>query len=59
MSAAAAPPDVQRISVKRTMKRPSPMTVRRATTSRPPSRGVLDRLRLGWLRNAFGPRSAL
>jgi len=56
MSASASRPEVRRIVVKRT-KRPS-TTASRQSASRPASRGVLDRLRLGWLRNAFSPRSS-
>jgi hypothetical protein len=56
MSASASRPEVRRIAVKRT-KRPS-TTASRQSASRPASRGVLDRLRLGWLRNAFSPRSS-
>ena len=56
MSASASRPEVRRIAVKRT-KRPTP-TASRPSSSRPASRGVLDRLRLGWLRNAFSPRSS-
>jgi hypothetical protein len=56
MSASASSPEVRRIAVKRT-KRPS-TTASRQSASRPASRGVLDRLRLGWLRNAFSPRSS-
>jgi hypothetical protein len=56
VSAAASRPEVRRIAVKRT-KRPS-TTASRQSASRPASRGVLDRLRLGWLRNAFSPRSS-
>jgi hypothetical protein len=57
MSASASRPEVRRIAVKRTTKRPS-TTASRQSASRPASRGVLDRLRLGWLRNAFSPRSS-
>ena len=56
MSASASRPEVRRIAVKRT-KRPS-TTASRPSASRPASRGVMDRLRLGWLRNAFSPRSS-
>jgi len=56
VSASASRPEVRRIAVKRT-KRPS-TTASRRSASRPASRGVLDRLRLGWLRNAFSPRSS-
>jgi hypothetical protein len=44
--------DARRTSVKRA-PRPAVVNLRRRAQSRPPSRGVLDRLRLGWLRNAF------
>jgi hypothetical protein len=38
---------------------PAASTRRPSTTSRRPSRGVLDRLRLGWLRHAFTSHSDL
>jgi hypothetical protein len=44
--------DARRTSVKRA-PRPAVVNLPRRAPSRPPSRGVLDRLRLGWLRNAF------
>jgi hypothetical protein len=56
MSESTSRPEVRRIAVKRT-KRPS-TTVSRQSSSRPASRGVLDRLRLGWLRSAFSSRSS-
>ena len=54
ISASASRPEVRRIAVKRTRARRP--TASRQSASRPASRGVLDRLRLGWLRNAFSPR---
>jgi hypothetical protein len=58
--------DPRRVSARRTAVRPAPATIRRqaprphfAATESEPSRGVLDRLRLGWLRGAFAARSAL
>jgi hypothetical protein len=44
--------DSRRASVKRT-PRPPAVSVPRRAQSRPASRGVLDRLRLGWLRKPF------
>ena len=50
--------DMRRVSINRTT-RPAAMTARRQPASRAPSRGVLDRLRLGWLRKAFTVHSDL
>jgi hypothetical protein len=64
----ASRPDAPRVVVKRAVARRSTPAVRRPAAAsrsfdrgqvRPPSRGVLDRLRLGWLRNAFNVHSAL
>lgn len=57
ISAPASRPEAQRLSVKRT-KRPAATSVRRSSTTRQ-SKGVLDRLRLGWLRKPFTSRSSL
>lgn len=65
--ARAAHRAARRVVVKRAIARPSTPAVRRQTGShpsdrgqvRPPSRGVLDRLRLGWLRTAFNVHSDL
>lgn len=51
-------PEPRRISAKRT-SRPPAVVARRQAGSRPASRSVLDRLRLGWLRNAFAVDSDL
>ena len=51
--------DVRRVSIKRTAARPAAMMVRRPPASRPPSRSLLDRLKLGWLRAAFAAHSDL
>lgn len=53
----ASRPEARRISVRRT-PRPSVVGVRRQAP-RTPSRRVLDRLRLGWLRRAFSHHSDL
>jgi hypothetical protein len=58
VSTAVSRPEVERVSVKRTKRPPAP-TAHRSSAPRPRSRGVLDRLRLGWLRSAFGSRSSL
>ena len=39
--------------------RPAPASARRRPAPRPAQRGVLDRLRLGWLKNAFTGHSSL
>ena len=62
-----ARPAVRRVSLKRTPARPAAGAVRRQRGSRPfdgaqartQSRGVLDRLKLGWLRRAFTVHSEL
>jgi hypothetical protein len=51
-------PDSPRIAAKPT-SRPASATARRRSDTRPASRGVFDRLRLGWLKNAFTSRSKL
>ena len=66
-SATRASHPARRVVVKRAIARPSTPAVRRQAglgsfgrgQVRPPSRGVLDRLRLGWLRTAFNVHSAL
>jgi hypothetical protein len=63
----ASHPAARRFVVKRAIARRSTPAVRRPAGSRsvdreqvrPPSRGVLDRLRLGWLRTAFTVHSEL
>ena len=50
--------DTRRVSIQRTTPRAA-MTARRQPAPRDPSRGVLDRLRLGWLRKAFTVHSDL
>jgi hypothetical protein len=50
--------DTRRSSVKRSA-RPSSAVVRPPAATRPAPRGMLDRLRLGWLRHAFSARSSL
>jgi hypothetical protein len=51
-------PEVRRISTRRT-GRPATATTVRQPAPKPHSRSVLDRLRLGWLRNAFSSHSEL
>ena len=66
-AAYASRPTARRFVVKRAIARPSPPAVRRQAGPRsvdrdrvrPRSRGVLDRLRLGWLRTAFTVHSEL
>lgn len=53
----ASRPNVRRISYKRTSSPPAASGKRSA--KKPANRSMLDRLRLGWLRNVFGSRSSL
>jgi hypothetical protein len=55
-SVRATRPEPRRVSVKRNVRQ-TPATVRRPAPRK--SRGVLDRLRLGWLRRAFTSHSDL
>jgi hypothetical protein len=56
----ASRPDVRRASYKRTSSRASSgAAVGQRSAKRPANRSMWDRLRLGWLRNAFVPRSSL
>jgi len=52
----ASRPDVRRVSSKRTS---SPAAGGKRSAKKPANRSMLDRLRLGWLRNVFGSRSSL
>jgi hypothetical protein len=58
-SASARPARAQsrRVPVKRASPRPAASAIDRQAPPRNASRGVLDRLRLGWLRSAFAVRS--
>jgi hypothetical protein len=51
-------PVARRIAAKRTVRQPL-VTVQRQPAPRRPSRGVMDRLRLGWLKHAFTSLSDL
>jgi hypothetical protein len=53
----ASRPEVRRVSYKRTSSAPAAGGKRSA--KKPANRSMLDRLRLGWLRNVFGSRSSL
>jgi len=55
----ASQPDVRRVSYKRTPPRPSAVAGGKRSAKKPANRSMLDRLRLGWLRNVFGSRSSL
>jgi len=50
-------PEVHRIALRRTAARPAPSAIRTQPSSRQPSRHVLNRLKLGWLRSAFSAHS--
>jgi hypothetical protein len=54
----ASRPEVRRVSLKRSSSSATASSSRRVAPL-PPRRGVWDRLKLGWLRNAFSPRSSL
>jgi hypothetical protein len=56
----ASRPEVRRVSLKRRSSSSSANAASRRVTQRPaPRKDVWDRLKLGWLRNAFSPRSSL
>jgi hypothetical protein len=58
-AARASQSDVRRASYKATSSRQSAVAGGKRTVKRPPNRSMWDRLRLGWLRNAFTSRSSL
>jgi hypothetical protein len=55
----ASRPEVRRVSLKRPSSSSTNATVRRATQRQSPRKDMWDRLKLGWLRNAFSSRSSL
>ncbi len=55
----ASRPDVRRVSYKRKSSRASATAGGKRSAKQPATRSMLDRLRLGWLRNVFGSRSSL
>jgi hypothetical protein len=57
--ASASRPVARRVSYKRTPPRPPAGAARQRSAKPPASRSMWDRLRLGWLRNAFTSRSSL
>ncbi len=55
----ASRPEMRRIAVKRSARPPARGVRRGVATAHPVRRGLLDRLRLRWLRNAFIPHADL